>query len=126
MSDHRYETREHDINMLCRLAYYALAYGKAGRAADYLTAAAALDPDHPQILRLQAVAYLDVQAPGHALSVIRKLEARYNEGAAAISAEHRTTLLLLKARAMHAAAEPDEARKIFAEYLAARKNTLTD
>ena len=117
----RHVCDDEDVAVLCRLAYYALSYGKAKRAADYLTAAALLSPEHPQVLRLQAVAYADAGAPAHALAVLRTLDACCG---AQMSPADRATFLLLKSRALYATEAVDAARECFIDYLAARKNSL--
>ena len=108
---------DEDLAMLCRLAYYALTYGKPMRAVDYLNAAMQIDAEHPQVLRLQAVTYVDAGAPQHALQTLETLEQKHGD---AMSSTDRAAFLLIKSRALHGTGNLDAARACFKEYVQAR------
>ncbi len=102
------------IGVLCRLAYYAITYGKAQRAIDYLQAAAMLQPNNEAVLRLQAVAYLDAQTPMHTIDALRQLDVLWSDNQ---SAQDRTVQYLLYSLAYYALNQRDEAQQYFNMYL---------
>lgn len=111
-SESRQGDRRDSIELLKGMGQRYRRSGQAQRALVMLLIAAHLAPDDGPLLHSLALAFTDSGDSARALTALDRLQRLEGESA---------PLLLLRSRALWRAAQRDEARQCFKDYLALRK-----